>query len=245
MKQTIYFCKLCGHWRGKNKECPECKQECVERKVPARRANMYFVDNVDMPLPSVTTILGVMSKPALEFWKIKTAVTSALTDPSQSVEEAMASIYKKRDTAGDEGSNAHQILEHIAKEGDDGVEYQGKVGRYVEAYRKFVQEMPHKTIFTEKTVYSTKHRFAGTLDTVLELTSGRRVLVDFKTSNFIAPEFDLQLKAYKMALEEMGEKTDGCAILHLKDNGTYSFIESDGDFDAFLACLKLYNWMKK
>ncbi len=247
MKKTVQlsYCENCETWQGSNESCKACQLVCIKKDVPARRANLYFINGVQEPLPSVTSILKVLSAPGLEFWKIKTAVTSALIDPSQSVEEAMASIYKKRDTAGNEGSDAHRIIEHISKEGDDKTEYTGKVGAYVTAYRKFVQEMPFKTVYTEKTVHSTKYKYAGTLDAVIELASGRKILMDWKTSNFIAPEFDLQLQAYKWALEEMGTKTDGCGILHLKDNGTYSFIESNGDFEAFLACLKIYNWSKK
>jgi hypothetical protein len=239
----LYYCNKCGQWRGKNKECPECKIPCGEKDVPLRRAGLYFIEGVDEPLPSVTSILGLIPKPALEYWKIKQAVIAALTDPSLSIEEAISAIYVKRDKAGTEGSDAHRIINHFAADGDKGEEYHGKIKAYIDAYRRFCKEVEHRVIQSEQVVYNRKYKYAGTLDAVIQ-TKDRRALLDYKTSNYIAEEYHLQLVAYREALKEMNSPVDGAMILHLKEDGTYSLIESNGDFDVFLAALKIYNWKK-
>ncbi len=242
---TLQYCPACPGWQGTRLKCDKCGATTEPKEVPARRANMYFIDELDSPVPSVTTVLKVLAAPGLEFWKIRTAVTAALSDPTLSVEEAMAAIYVKRDTAGGEGSDAHRIIENISLSGDQGIEYKGKVGGYINAYRKFVKDVPHKILAAETVVYSKVHGYAGQIDAVIELPSGRRVLIDYKTSNQIVPEYHLQLAAYLNALKEMGKQIDGAAILHLCEDGTYSFIDSAADIEVFLACLKLFKWTKK
>lgn len=245
MKTTnLQYCPNCPSWQGTRPVCDKCNSPTVPKEVPLRRANMYFIPEVDHALPSVTTILKVLAAPGLEFWKIKTAVTAALQDPTLSVEEAMSSIYAKRDKAGNEGSDAHRIIEQMAVQGDQGISYKGKVGGYIDAYRKFVSDVPHKVLASEMVVYSKKYGYAGQLDAIIELP-GRKVLVDFKTSNTIVPEHHAQVAAYREALQEMGKPVDGSAILQLCEDGTYSFIDSDTDFKVFLACLTIYKWQKK
>ncbi len=74
---------------------------------------------------------------------------------------------------------------------------------------------------------------------------GKVWLIDFKTNNGVYPEHFLQLSAYKNALNEMRPemKIDGLAIVHLKKDGNFSFIEGKDCFDVFEAVLRVYHWL--
>lgn len=56
----------------------------------------------------------------------------------------------------------------------------------------------------EVMVASMEHHYAGTVDALLKLDD-RLVLIDFKTSNELKPEYDMQVSAYHHALVEMGQ----------------------------------------
>ena len=113
--KVVYYCEKCGKWRGSSKQCPECKSKTIERELPKARGDYYFIPGIDKPLPRVTSILKVLDKPGLSYWKAKTAAETALADPTLSVSEAVASIYQKRDKAGVKGSEIHKIISAMNK----------------------------------------------------------------------------------------------------------------------------------
>lgn len=243
-KTTLYFCKTDG-WQGTKKECSICAMATEPKEVPKRRAGLYFIQTVDYPLPSVTEILKSLAKPALMTWAAKTAATAALLNPCLSVDQAVASIYAKRDKAGSEGSDIHRYIEWIeANKPFSAESLPEKLQNYISAFTKFKKSFPYKGLLQEQTVYSLKHGYAGTIDRLVEDSSGKKWLLDWKTSNYVYPEMGLQLAAYKQALEEMGQPVDHMAVVHLKDNGTYSLIEMDEPLSVFLALKHVSEWSK-
>ena len=64
------------------------------------------------------------------------------------------------------------------------------------------EKSKYKVIDLEKKLYSKKWGYAGTLDLVVKDQSKNLVLIDIKTSNQIAFDYQLQLNAYKVAYEE-------------------------------------------
>ena len=277
-KRKVYYCERCKKWCGTNKECPECKGKTVERELPKARGDYYFIDGIDKPLPRVTSILKVLNKPGLGYWKAKTAAQAALANPTLSVTEAVSSIYQKRDKAGATGSDVHKIIEKISKGEKVDEQTVSKIPQ-IQAYRKFRETVPHKVLESEMVVYSEKFGYAGTLDALIQTYStaivqgkeraaqakkagykvikeigslnlmrkyGKVWLIDFKTNNHVYAEHFLQISAYKNALQEMRQsiKIDGLAIIHLKKDGNFAFIEAKDDFDVFLAALKIFNWTK-
>ena len=71
-------------------------------------------------------------------------------------------------------------------------------------------------IFTEEFTYSDVHKYAGTADCVCKI-NGETWLIDFKTSNSLHKQYDLQLAAYAKSIEEAkGIKIDRTGILWLK-----------------------------
>jgi len=245
VKKKIYYCESCKSWRGAKAICPECGMECIERDLPKARGGYYFIEGVDIPLVRVTGVLGdVLAKPALRYWAAKEAATAALADPTMSVQQAANAMYTKRDAAGLTGTDAHKAIELLSKG--------GKVSQLkldmpqVKAYQDFCKEVPHEIMQSELTVHSVKYGYAGTLDAIIKMDDGRICLIDYKTSKGVYPETALQMSAYKQAVEEMGipVKIDGLAVVHLKKDGTFSFIKMAECFDVFESVLRIYQWQQ-
>lgn len=237
----VNYCKKCDKWRGDSKVCPECESKCVGKKLSASRGDFYFLEGIDEPLARVTRILQSSNKEGLNYWVAKQAVIAALENPLLSVSQAMAARFKVRDKAGQKGTDIHKMIENIG----DGKpnEAQLKLPQ-IKAYEKWRKDMPHKTVETELRVYSLEHKYAGTLDSVIE--TNRKIILDWKTSKSLHDGYAVQLTAYKHALAEMRKDKSildwPMAVLHLKDNGTYSFVEVVDEWEVFLAHLTIYKW---
>ena len=243
--RTIYYCKKCAKWTGLEQKCPDCGAKTEPKEVPTRRNSLYYIDGIEKPLVSVTTILQALAKPQLIYWAAKTAGENALADPTISAQEAASSIYKKRDSAGDRGSDVHRMIE----KGEYGKseDLPDRVKGYIQAYEKWSASFVKKFILKENTVHSKKFEYAGTLDAIVEDKDGKVWLIDYKTSKALYAETGLQLSAYKEAMLEMKviKKVDGIAGLLLKADGTFEFREYPNDFKIFLALKEVYDWNDK
>lgn len=164
-------------------------------------------------------------------------------------ENTKAEAERKKNEAAIRGSKIHHTIELIlagrvvSNEGItlDQIKFLGltdqKLIRYLQepfteredtmmrGFMQFWEDYTPKVIKSEEIVFSTKYRFAGTLDSILKIylpqtakslaavkESGKKtpprkslkVLVDFKTGKALYPEYDLQVGAYWQALKEMG-----------------------------------------
>lgn len=118
--------------------------------------------------------------------------------------------------------------------------------------------------FTERKIYSRKHKYAGTLDGLCEVDScdnprccphefkNRLTVADWKTSNYLYLEYLLQTAAYEAAYEEeTGEVVEDRWIIRLgKDDGEFEtwHLESHNfvdDFGGFLDALALVRRVRK
>jgi hypothetical protein len=87
----------------------------------------------------------------------------------------------------------------------------------------------------EITVWSDKHNYAGTVDLVCNI-AGQPWIIDIKTSAQVWPEYELQVSAYKHALELEDEPK--LAILQVgykRNKDGYKFTEVEDKFDLFRA----------
>lgn len=141
--------------------------------------------------------------------------------------------------AGDKGSKVHLAIEKILK-GEEfridtkvqdksrGSELETVYSELsfgellcVKSFVDWFNEVKPEVIATERTVFSDIHNFAGTVDFVCRI-DGVPYVVDFKTSKYIWREYELQVSAYRMALEN-GENP----IMQLNENGTESTTQVD------------------
>lgn len=100
----------------------------------------------------------------------------------------------------------------------------------------------------ERRVYSRRHRFSGTFDCLASLEDGTLVLLDWKTSKSIYPEFLLQTAAYVLAYEEEfpDKKIAGRYLVRIAEDGSvepHYFPRSTlrKDFAAFLGAKTLFD----
>jgi len=211
-------------------------------KTNKRRGGFYFLN--DRPYVSVTTVLEIIDKPALRWWFGQQVYLAMLKNPSLSQKEALSAPYRTSDKAKNRGTTVHSIVEAYKKgvfDIDKKViaDYSG----YAKAFKKWVKETNAKVLDNERSVVSEKYKYAGTLD-LLAVLNGNKIptIVDIKTGKDIYPEAFLQLSAYKQALVENKGIDEACdiSVLLLKEDGTYKYEVGHYDFEAFLACKKIW-----
>lgn len=190
------------------------------------KTHSYFLDG--KPMTGVTTVLGMVAKPALLPWAVKCAIEHIQSNakdittnhdhdepiyqvPLALLEEAKKAHTRKKDDAANKGTDVHGILEEIIKgaiEYTDGYILAENLGGHPEndQVRHFVEwAMNNKVKFTasEKRVFSRTHFYAGTLDFLCEI-DGKTYVGDIKTSNGVyGRSYFAQCAAYRLALEEM------------------------------------------
>ncbi len=153
--------------------------------------------------------------------------------------------------AGDRGYRVHALITRLLqkKELDINMELPNPTTGILErltleeyeAVMSFVNwfnEVKPKPLLNEQVVFNNEHNYAGTVDFVCEI-DGKKVLVDFKTSQEIWPSHKLQLSAYKACLEGI----DSMAILQVgyrRNKNRYKFTEVPDQFDLFLATKQIW-----
>tara|TARA_R110002153_G_scaffold50944_3_gene143300 strand:+ start:2311 stop:3078 length:768 start_codon:yes stop_codon:yes gene_type:complete len=152
-------------------------------------------------VPSVTTILGVAAKPALENWKVDQAILAATTleqHNSETLEEFRSRIKWK---SKQEGKKAAERGTEIHAQIEKGFKGKSKNDAYC-AVRDYLELMfPGETWFAEES-FTSNLGYGGKMD----LRSAAGVFVDFKTkdgltensdgSKLVYDEHGMQLSAY-------------------------------------------------
>lgn len=208
----------------------------------------------DKKLTGVTTILNtVIAKNSLIQWAADMAVNYIREHQSlaeESLEEARVAHRKKKEVAGERGTDVHAQIENYIKtviETNGGVPVQPNdvsdlmVQRFIDW--SIANEV--KFLASEKQVFCRSLWFAGTADFTFE-KGGKRFVGDLKTMKKMwdrVPFF--QTAAYMIALEEMGEeKYDGSCIVNINKETSeltdYWTYDHENDKEAFRAALTLY-----
>jgi hypothetical protein len=229
-------------------------------------SHRYKVQGVEYDLiPSVTAVTGMVDKPQLVPWAVKCAVKyirewvegndhrSVTKEDLIALAEAAGKRHEEeRKRAADIGSTVHAYAEQFGQcqilgteppcIPDDAV---SEVIMGMKAFTDWVVKVNPKFVATEQIVCSRRHGYVGIADAVIEV-SGKKYLVDYKTSSGIYPEAYLQTAAYQAAWEEqMSEKMAGRFILRFaKDDGTLherqimsrdKYVRDFGAFKSLLA----------
>lgn len=180
-------------------------------------------DDEDERLWSVTTVLGVLDRPALMYWAAEQTALAAVhhVDAWRSIEESSGTqeavkwltgarfrAPKGERTAAELGTAVHKACEEYALTGV-APEVDGEVRPYFEQWDRWLQEFTPSYVAAELTVYSPTYGVAGTLDGIFTLADGTTTVFDLKTSKKaltkagkptpIYPETALQLAGYAHA----------------------------------------------
>lgn len=220
-------------------------------------------------VPSVTTILKVLDKPALLYWaaKIQQEADREAADAwaagrgPKSLDAALKPVAqawrRKRDKAGDAGTQAHALIEHesrlmlgLPSEEPDASDE----ARFIFAgWREWAQGAGYKPLAVEARVCSVYHRFAGTVDVIAEVPGlgiAGPVVADWKSSKELYDEHRLQSHAYRAALSEMTDTPamPGVVVVLPKEQAApikHHVIEWEASaWEAFLGALMVYRWKK-
>jgi hypothetical protein len=161
-------------------------------------------------VPGVTTILGVLNKPALPKWAA-TSVAEYVADNRAAVEHLYAAgrgpmvaalkemPWQLARNAADRGTRLHDVAEQIAR-GEE-VDVAEELVPVIENALRFMDDWDIDPALIEAPVGSRQHRYAGKLDLIAGYThpvTGHRGvgIFDWKSGKRIYSEACFQLNAY-------------------------------------------------
>ena len=237
------------------------------------RDRFYPHPEAEKDLPSVTTILSALAKPALMPWAAKqerelvkrlvaeefgTKGAQFFEPFVKRLQETKLACYTKLDEAGEIGTAIHAAVECAIK-GQPIPELGPEATTGFEAWKRWRDEVELDVLMCEQQVFSIKHGYAGTADLVCRANhDGERWLCigDNKSSRDVYMEHALQIAAYREALREMGHFTDD--VMHgiivkipktIKDGTVraafFTSQELDEYLETFLAIQKTWVATKK
>lgn len=193
-------------------------------------------------VPGVTTVLGVLNKPALVAWANKMGLQGIDTS-------------KYVNAAADAGTAAHEMIQcHLIGEEFDGSKYPADLLDLAEnGYLKYLEWEGQHTIedvHSEMPLVSEAHRYGGTIDMYARL-DGIPTLIDFKTNQTgIYPEMMHQVAGgYRQLLVENGYPVQKVIIIRVgksdkMDMEVREIGQWDKHWDIFEHCLALYQLQK-
>ena len=208
-----------------------------------RRDGMYWLKG--RPFVSVTTVLQILNKPGLDYWKMREVYQAVVANPSLSEQEALAVPCVTSGKAKNRGTTIHSIVEVYKGKGEV-IQTTPELQPFVTAFEKWVSEIKLSIIGQERTIINEREKYAGTIDMLARINENTfPTVIDVKTSKADAqsyPEYHLQVSAYMHALIESGVKIAGGGIILLRENGTYLYDEVSDCYDEFLAAKKIWEW---
>jgi hypothetical protein len=194
-------------------------------------------------VPGVTTVLGLLAKPALVPWANRLGLQGI--DVSKYVDDKADIGTLGHAMVTDKLSGVETITMDYSKTQIDLAENC--------ALSFWSWEKEHhieEVFFCERPMVSEIHRFGGTLDIYAKI-NGRREIIDLKTGSGIYPEHAWQVATLKVLLEEHGFQVDGTRIINIPRTESESFsekvvspLENDIGWKIFTNLLSVYNLKK-
>ena len=203
----------------------------------------------------VTTIIGVLAKPALIGWAAKcaiefvqTAIASGLELTPELLNDAKNAHTKRKEAAGTHGTDAHASVEewiNLCLKSDGKPNFAMPHTTDIKKFVDWAVANVDHFIFSERQMFNKDLFIAGTADFAYVGKDGKKYMADFKTSSGIyGIDYWLQCAAYRMLAEAEGDTPyDGCTVVRLGKDGAFEVqqrFDYDTDKEAFLCCLKLY-----
>lgn len=157
-------------------------------KFAATRAHQRYKTSYGQTVPGVTTVLGIIDKPALLKWAWECGM-------------AGEDFRKARDKAASIGTLAHWMVEcHLRGLEPDTSEFPATdIGKAENAALKFMgwwEGAGYRLLASELQLVHEVERYGGTLDILAVRKDGAVVLVDIKTSRAIYGDYWRQVAAY-------------------------------------------------
>jgi hypothetical protein len=222
-------------------------------------------------LPSVTTILDIIAKPALGPWYAKeerryfeTAMLEVLSRPGArdpefvlaAVAEAVTGVKaadREKQKAAAIGTAVHAGIEwelrrQLGEDPGSEPRLPEAAAWAVESWKDWAQSVELEPVAIERTVYCLECGYAGTLDLYAQV-KGVPTVLDWKSGKAIYPEAFLQNLAYRHAAAGAGLASSQGLIVRLpKHLGDPAWevmpVPASLTLDDFLAALRLWRWQR-
>lgn len=199
-------------------------------------ANFEKYEVLGRKLDRVTSILGVINKPALVGWYGKYGTPHCKKVLSESAEF---------------GTQLHAYIEHYNRQGRDPPDMPNTRHQTLFAkYKAWAIDNNVECLDYELQVHSMKWGYAGTLDSLVRV-NGKLEIHDYKTSKDMYETYQLQLMAYVIAMKEMGlwvNEHVGRRVIRLgrenNDMDVCEFTDDKADYKAWISAIRLYRWNK-
>lgn len=189
-----------------------------------RGGSRFYVDPEDgHKAPGVTSIIGMLPKPFLQYWAARTVAEAAveqaeavlairggkdprtgqyLGDPDAAVDMLKGAPRRYTKSRADLGAAAHDMFERLIR--GETVRHVGMdLDPYKRHFCEFLDRVQPELVSAEDVVWSDQHDYAGSSDAILRIQeedgSWATVIVDWKTSRDTYPDVALQLAAYAHA----------------------------------------------
>ena len=231
----------------------------VLRRVMTKSGRHYRVPGFERAFPSVTTVLGVIDKPALVPWSTKVTLQAveqellAQPHPSPPPQEWLGGVLERARSrhkdvlhqAGHFGTLAHQAIDDAICGVPCSVELDRPLRNVVEGFAQW-RESAGLRLTGDSMVFSERYGYAGAMDALgIGRTDGSIAVVDFKTSNGIYDSHLLQVAAYAKAYEEMHNKRVSHGYVVRFDRNqprfeAHAVADLDHAFNVFKAALFLF-----
>jgi len=231
----------------------------------------YFLEG--KRIPSVTTLLGNLSKPALPWWAAKMGA-EAVRERILDLDLAAVEDWKPADQAafadeaftlaqrahinimqdaGKKGSAVHAAIEQFHTEfftAEPPTDDPRALAAW-EAFLAWWATAALTCVSTERMIVDPDGRYSGRLDLLLEDSASLWYVCDIKTSKGVWPEMILQNAGYAAAIEgETGREVAGTKILWLPEGATkLTVVERDReewlqDFEIFERLIPIHSYRK-
>jgi hypothetical protein len=207
------------------------------RKMGKSKVHTKYVDDLYQPVPSVTTVLGVIAKPALihAAWKLG----------------CEGKDYRKAwGQKADVGTLTHKtILSHLTGIELSTREYSPEDVDQAETcflkYLDWEKKNPFKVIKAETSMVSNCYGFGGTVDLLCDLQGYGVTLIDFKSGQAIYDEMAYQLAGYHYLSVENNLTPQHWMIVRIGRDDKEGFEVRSYDniepyWEVFKAALSLY-----
>jgi len=210
---------------------------------------------IPSPVLGVTTICGVISKPALMTYPMNKALEylKTRTEPLSDLDYRQArQAHIDHSNAGKKaGKVGHALIEALltgktVKLPTD-KELKAQIESVQNVFNEWVEDFSPKILGTEQAVYSLLYDYAGTYDLLAEI-DGKKYICDFKTTSpsyynpdGIYAEYYCQLGGYLIAYEEQNEaEVDGAMIVNLPKDGSEYKVKGLEDIGKTMTDAKCY-----
>lgn len=190
-------------------------------------------------ITSVTSLLGLLDKPALKRWAANTAADYAIDHwddlanmaPSQRRDAIAGAPWQSRDKSAATGTAIHSMAEDLVA--GRPVEVPDDLAGHVNGLARWIDASGFQPHATECMVWSDEDpdlglcAYAGTFDALGVHPRHGTLLVDWKTSRGVWPEMAVQVAAYAAAEWLVDDGTDVAmprpdtlAVAHIRPDGT-------------------------